>query len=72
MSIILPMSTTGTDAWVTPGEAAPIVRRSRKTVTRWADEGRFGDTIRTTTGFRLIRLDAVRQVARELGLVVAP
>lgn len=57
------MSDTDT---ISPGAAALELRLSPRTVARWADEGRFGETTTTDGGHRRLKTAEVRRVASEL------
>ena len=57
------MSDTDT---ISPGAAALELRVSPRTIARWADEGRFGETSTTDGGHRRLRVLEVRRVRDEL------
>lgn len=59
------MPDTDTTVWVPPSVAAAILGVDVRTVTRWADLGRFGDLHRTPKNQRRLNLDAVKVYAEE-------
>ncbi len=57
--------------YISPGQAADILRVSPKTVNRWADKGRIPHAV-TLGGHRRFRLEVIRAVARSMGVEERP
>ena len=53
--------------YISPGQAAAILRVSPKTVNRWADKGQIPCAV-TLGGHRRFQLEVIRAVARTMGV----
>jgi excisionase family DNA binding protein len=62
-----PPATPAGGAYIRTAEAAKILRRSPKTVSRWARDGRLPHLV-TLGGHRRFPAAAVNELARQLGI----